>query len=310
MPGATHLTRSLEEAEALIARLMDEEVDVIFAGGGDGTIVQIINSVMREAARRGTQAQDLPMLSILPFGTGNALASHLELDSALRDLARIQNGAPTEVQRLNLLRCGGQLSPFAGMGVDAMIVNDYNDLKKSVQGKPMGKMLTGLRGYFASIFGRTLPRALDPRFHFPQVSIINQGARAYRVDQSGRRVEAYEPGDVLYQGPALVAAASTVHCYGFNLRLFPFAQQHRERFHLRLYSGGPLEPALHIPHIFAGTFRSDHLHDFLAQDVVMRFDEKMPVQIGGDAHGWEKEMHISLSPDPLPVLTPQRKLLN
>lgn len=250
------------------------------------------------------------MMGILPFGTGNALAGHLEIDSALSDLAQIQHGAPTRLQGLPLLRCNGRLSFFAGVGADAMIVNDYDALKDAVRGKPIERMVTGLGGYFASIFARTLPRALNPRFHFSQIEIINRGERAWRLDPDGRRVQAYERGERLYSGPAMVAAASTVSCFGFNLKAFPFAQAAPDRFHLRLYSGGPLEAALHIPQIFAGTFRSPHLHDFLAQELQLHMDAPSPLQIGGDAHGWEQSLHLQLAPEPLPILSPQRRLLH
>lgn len=296
-----HLSRSEEEASAIIGELLDRETDVIFAGGGDGTINQLINTLRRQLRAHGLPMMRGPLVGLLPFGTGNALSNYFKVGNPYTDVGRLASGAPMKVQTLRMMECDDELFPFAGMGVDGAILNDYIDLKRRASGTPLQPLCTGLSGYMISLWSRSIPRALNPRIPMPNMRMWNAGRRAYRVDPEGRRIEAFEPGELMYEGRSLIAAASTIRNYGFDLRLFPFADADVTRFHVRMYSGKVIVPASRIHRIFDGTFQAKGLHDFLADSVRMEMDEPAPFQLAGDARGWRQALTLSMSDETVPV---------
>jgi diacylglycerol kinase family enzyme len=296
------MSYSEEEADEIIADLLDSETDVIFAGGGDGTINRLINTLRRELAVRGLSLMQGPMIGLLPLGTGNALANYFSVGNPYTDVGRLSSGAPLRVHPLRMLETEGELAPFAGMGVDGAILNDYIDLKKRAEGTPLQPICTGMSGYMISLWSKSIPRILNPRNPMPNLRVWNAGRRrAYSVDVDGRRSQTFEPGELMYEGRSLIAAASTITNYGFDLQLFPHADLDESRFHLRMYSGKAIVPASRIHRIFDGTFQAKGLHDFLADSIRVEMDDPAPFHIAGDARGWREELHLAMSPERVPV---------
>lgn len=62
---------------ALAAQAADNGVNTILAVGGDGTINEIVNGIVREF----TDISILPSLAVIPFGTGNDLARTINADN-------------------------------------------------------------------------------------------------------------------------------------------------------------------------------------------------------------------------------------
>lgn len=90
--------------------------EVLLVAGGDGTFTDALN------ADRGGAA-----LGYLPFGTGNALGSALGLSacSDYLDRVRRKSGQTVGVMLIN----GERKAFFASLGVDALTVRKYNELK-------------------------------------------------------------------------------------------------------------------------------------------------------------------------------------
>lgn len=65
-----HETLSKNDASALASKFTDKYVDVILSAGGDGTLHQIVNGVLkgRESERK------LPVIGVIPIGSGNDFA--------------------------------------------------------------------------------------------------------------------------------------------------------------------------------------------------------------------------------------------
>ncbi|MEL6178690.1 MAG: diacylglycerol kinase family protein, partial [Myxococcota bacterium] len=294
-----------DDADGIIKQLMAEGVDVLFAGGGDGTLLQTIRAMRRHRPAHSR----MPYLGLLPLGTGNALASHFDLGTALSQLTLAVHGAPAQVHHLRLLEVDGEHTPFAGVGVEAMIINDYNQLKGWAQRNHLGRWLTGLPGYLGATMLRTLPRWLFQQR--PQATIVNTSNRpAKRVALDGQCLGVVEPGEVIYAGPLTTAAASTTHCYGFNMRVFPLADWEPDRFQLRIYTGNGIDPLLKVPRLFDGSYTSPELFDVLADRVTIHLDKEAPLQVAGDAHGWKQSVTLALSPDVVPVWTPDTTQLH
>ena len=75
----------------------------------------------------------------------------------VEDILRARSGEISQAREVHLLDCEGKLAPFAGLGVDAAVLNDYVRLKDGLAGKKLQFAAAGGLGYFLSIVGRTIP---------------------------------------------------------------------------------------------------------------------------------------------------------
>jgi YegS/Rv2252/BmrU family lipid kinase len=74
-------TRTQYEGIAHARRAVDKRYDVILAAGGDGTLNHVINGVVEGRERY----RDLPVIGIIPLGSGNDFARGLNLHEQGRD---------------------------------------------------------------------------------------------------------------------------------------------------------------------------------------------------------------------------------
>ena len=74
-----YITRTLEEAENALKKIAKEEYDLVFTGGGDGTICHAITRLNELCVGKKE-----PLIGVLPLGTGNAISSFLETHVELR----------------------------------------------------------------------------------------------------------------------------------------------------------------------------------------------------------------------------------
>jgi hypothetical protein len=188
------------------------------------------------------------------------------------------------------------------VGIDAAALNDYNWLRTRL-GRRAGRLTSGLRGYGLAIALRTAPRQLLQRAP-AYCEILNTGNAAWRLDAAGDRVgRAIAPGELLYAGPCMMAAGSTVPYYGFKLRAFPFAGRRAGTLQVRVATRIPV-PALvlHAREIFSGEFQHPGLIDFEADRVEMSFDRPVPFQVGGDAEGYRDRVTLGIAPRSVELL--------
>jgi len=290
-PSSLFVSRSLDQGQFVARHIVNKGVDVVLCGGGDGTFCQVVSDVAALHPRK------MPSFGVLRLGTGNALASALDasgsnLDGLAADLARARRRDSDA--DLNLLRIEGRLSPFAGIGLDSLILSDYNSVKRSLAGTPLGGLVQGGPGYAAAIATRSLWRILLEEK--PEITIRNDGAPAQRIDILGRPVGRPVPrGAILFKGPVTIAAASTIPFYGLGLRLFPQADQRVDRFQLRVSNIDPLTVLPRLPSLFKGTFDSPEIHDFFCTAITIQSHRPHPLQVGGDEVGERSTMHIGMS---------------
>jgi len=294
-------TRTFEEARAVAETVVDRRYQTVFTGGGDGTFCGFFNEIWNVVERRRSSSPfavvRMPRFGVLKLGTGNSLAnltgaSSASGDGILDDVLRARANEVPGVVKLELLHCEGKRAPFAGIGIDAGILNNFVEVKHSAAKQPFGKAFAGGLGYAVAIAG-AIPKYLVNEL--PNIEVKTRSV-AYRVGPDGKPVgPAFAPGATLYTGPALVAAAGTVPCYGYNFKLFPFAGLRRGMMHLRI-ANVPIPKILPniYPGLWNGTWFPEGLHDFLAEDVEIHVDRKVPFQVGGDAEGYRSSARFSL----------------
>ena len=292
-----YLSRSPKDARRIAQAILSRGYDTVFCGGGDGTFIGFADEILSEAERAHTSA---PRFGVLKLGTGNGLAalvqaSALKDGGVVEDVRRAREGAVPGYRPLELLKVEGRRAQFAGLGLDAQLLNDYLGLKSKVQGTWGHWALTGSRGYALTVGLRTLPHALTRRLS-EQVEVRNAAdVPAYRLDASGQAVEEVAPGALLYRGPAMMVAASTIPFYGYALRMFPFAGRRPGHLHLRLGTVNPLSAVANLRAIWRGEWFPRTIHDFHAVAVSVQAARPMPLQIGGDAAGERTSVEFRMS---------------
>jgi diacylglycerol kinase family enzyme len=301
-PEDLFLSHCPEEAAEISDRVVARRYRTVFTGGGDGTFVSWVNRILDAGARRHVRP---PRFGVLALGTGNAVAEMVGATPRrhAEDLARFVAGQARGTRRLDLLTCEGRRTPFAGVGVDAALVNDYAWLKERLHGTPLQGLGLGAAGYGLAAAFRSAPRALlDRRPSYCE--IVNEGRSAWRLDEAGRRVGSpVAPGELLYAGPCMLAAASTVPYYGMGIRAFPFAHLAAGMMQLRVATEIAVPTLLlNLHRIWDGSFSHDGLLDFHAERVSIRFERPMPLQVGGDAEGWREELAFGMADQPVELV--------
>jgi diacylglycerol kinase family enzyme len=285
-------SRDHDDAHRIADAVVSRGFSTVFTGGGDGTFVSWVNHILDRAE---TRAEPAPRFGVLALGTGNAVAEMVGAGRPLDDLRRHLSGEVLPGRRLDLVTCEGRRTPFAGVGIDAAVLNDYNWLRTRL-GAKAGRLTSGLRGYGLAIALRSAPRQVFQRAP-AYCEIVNTGSPAWRLDPSGERVgRPVANGELLYAGPCMMAAGSTVPYYGFKLRAFPFAGRRAGTLQVRVATRIPV-PALVLRarKIFTGEFQHPGLLDFEADRVEMFFDRPVPFQVGGDAEGYREKVTLGIA---------------
>ena len=302
--GDLFVSESADHSRRIAEEIIRRGYGTALLGGGDGTFVRCLNDLVAAAERI-----DLPMprLGVLPLGTGNALGHFLELPSpSVRglqsELGRARDPGAQERQ-LGMLRVDGLLTPFAGTGLDSQILEDYRMTSRTLDALKIGALLASTVRYVLAVALCSVPRFVLRKL--PQVEVVNVGGPAYAVGPDGQPDPTPLPrGTVLYRGPCTLAGAATIPCFGFGVRIFPFAHLMRDKFQVRCTDASALEALTHLPAVLRGEYRSPSLHDFYCDAVEIHVERPVPMQIGGDVLGERRDfMHIEMAERPVRVLS-------
>ncbi|MFH1132234.1 MAG: diacylglycerol kinase family protein [Pseudomonadota bacterium] len=300
------LSYDLAQAKFIARQIVNRAYDVVFCGGGDGTFMRCTTDIME------LRPTKIPSFGILRLGTGNGLAetmgaSKKGVAGLVADLRQVR--VPTAFKPLPILRVEDQLMTFVGVGLDAMILEDYCAVKNSLGKTPLRAFSEGAFGYTLAIAGRSIRRCLfEPQ---PEVIVRNEGATTRRINLDGEPIgRPISKGEVIFHGPITVAAASTIPFYGLGLRLFPQANKCTDRFQLRVGNVSTPELLSQIPAIFRGEFQHKRVHDFLCTAISIHTPSRTPFQFGGDLAGQRRHVFINMTTVPGVVGPNHRSITN
>jgi diacylglycerol kinase family enzyme len=287
---ALFVSRSMEQSRFIARTIVNRGYDVVVCAGGDGTFSQCVTDLLALHPRR------IPAFGILRLGTGNALATTLGASEpdALGLAVDLHRASLPEAQiDLPLLRVEGRIAPFAGVGLDSLILEDYNRTR-ALLARACLRQLQGSAGYALSIATRSLWRFAFERW--PVLTVRNEGAPTQRIDLHGRAVgPLIGRGGVIFHGQAGIAAASTIPYYGLGLKLFPQARQRDDRFQLRLATMPAFEIVTRLPALFRGELDDPRIQDYHCSAVSIAVERPAALQIGGDEVGRRSQVQIGLT---------------
>lgn len=298
--GDLFVSRDLDEADRIAHTIVERGYRTVLTGGGDGTFVQMVTRIVRAAHAAHVKT---PRFGLLKLGTGNALAWVLGSQSprgkgVVADLGRLRTEGGS--RSLRLLEVAGLLTPFAGLGVDAICLDHYDQTKdllsRSRLTRPMAK---GAPAYLLTAVARSLPEfILRPH---PHVRVVNEGGPAVLMGPDDKVAARFEKGAVLFDGPSRLVCMSTIPYWGFGARIFPFADERDDRFSLRVADITSVEVARHIGALWKGSYRSPTIQDFLVERISIHHEEPMALQVGGDVVGKHRIVHAALA-EPIEVV--------
>ena len=302
---AVYDARTLEEARQQVRDALERGYHDIVCGGGDGTVVHILNSIREYVDEQNARLNGLgtdfreqmdrfrwPRIGILKLGTGNGWAFDVGSRKPLTAMKRMLEHVPT--RPFHLLESEHKVFHFSGLGYDAAVLNDYMIFKERFGKGLMAPWFKGLTGYITSLLCKSVPEHVGRQL--PQMRLTKGRGPVYAV-LGGDTIQplALGEGETLYEGPVSVTGAGTTHCYGYGMRAFPFASTLPGFFNLRVIRAGVLECLSHAPSIVRGRYRSPNFLDFLAQDVTLEFDRPMPMQIAGDSQGFRDQVRYQIA---------------
>jgi diacylglycerol kinase family enzyme len=308
--GDLFVSRSELDARRIAQAVIDRRYHTVFLGGGDGTFTGFVNEILNQVALRrphhpGLQA---PRFGVLKLGTGNSVAtlarsSSMRGDGILDDVLRARAGEVPGYRTLDLLMVEGKRAPFAGFGLDGKLLNDYLWVKRNVGKGLLAKVMAGGSGYFTSVAFKTVPYYLANSAQMECEVVNGRSSMAYRLGPDGLPVgKPIAPGEVLFKGPLMMAAAGTIPYYGFELKMFPFAAKRRGMMHLRLGTIPAVKILANLGGLWKGTWFPEGMHDFHCSEVTIRSDKPMPFQISGDAEGYRDEVQLKVAADPIELV--------
>ncbi|WP_460363541.1 diacylglycerol/lipid kinase family protein [Actinocorallia lasiicapitis] len=148
-------TQHRRHAIELAERAAREGYDLVIALGGDGTVNEVVNGLMRH----GEDALDRPALAVLPGGNANVFARALGLpNDPIRSLAAILGALRTRHFRtigLGHVRTPAEERYFtftAGIGLDAEVVHAVDLARRNEPGHKASNRLyvqSAVRQFFA-----------------------------------------------------------------------------------------------------------------------------------------------------------------
>lgn len=307
--GDLYLSRSELDARRIATQVLDKGYHTVFLGGGDGTLACFVNEILNQLeVRRRYHPVRAPRFGVLKLGTGNSLsylvnASGLRGEGILDDVLRARAGEVPGYKTIDLLSVEGKRAPFAGVGVDGQLLNDYMWMKRTFGKGVLSKVVSGGSGYFTSVAFKTVPHCLMGSSVVGAEVFNGKTSAAYRLGPDGLPVgEPIAPGGLIYRGNLMMAAASTIPFYGFALKMFPFAGKRRGMMNLRLGMLPTTKILANLPKLWAGTWHPEGLMDFHCADATIKFDRPMPFQIAGDAEGYREEIRFQVGPEPIEVV--------
>jgi diacylglycerol kinase family enzyme len=300
--GDLFLSRTIEDAEVFVRTIARRGYGQVFFGGGDGTLVTGL-SLLKQACAREQLA--MPAIGVLKLGTGNAMARTMGAQTAVVDASHVVKKGPMAQKPFELVEDeDGNLTPFAGMGYDGAVLNDYVWLKKKVKSSPLGRaVVESVWGYLGAMLFRTVPTEMRAA-RAPNVRVTSKSDAVMMVSTPEGDVERTIPaGSVLFEGKAPIISVGSIPFFGYGFTMFPFAGKKQGHFQLRIgHIPIPIILANLWPSVWKGAFRYPTLKDFLVKDVVIESDQELPYQLGGDARGHRKKLVFRAAAEPVPMI--------
>ncbi|MBO4454521.1 MAG: diacylglycerol kinase family lipid kinase [Paludibacteraceae bacterium] len=243
--------------------------DAVVAVGGDGTVNEVVRGLV--GAQHSTlNAQHSTALGIIPMGSGNGFARHLNIPiRPNKAIEMLNHSEPISVDyglannRLFVSTCG--------TGFDALVADNF-----------AGSSKRGFMTYLQNVLKEAF--AYQPQTYH----IVGDGL------------------DVTHK--AFLITFANANQWGYEALIAPKASVQDGKMDIMLMSSHAILGSASLAlRLFTGSIDDSHFMDTLrAREITLEREEKGPFHIDGDPVEMEKDIHIQIVPDGLKALVEKR----
>ena len=257
------------EAMELAQKAADNGAQLIVSVGGDGTVNEIVNGIMK--------SKNDPPLGIIPLGWANDFIKSTNIPSDIIEACKILINGKTKKIDIGLINNQIYFANICGIGFDAEVAQLANQMKSK---HPNLHILSAFVYVFA-----TVKKLLSP-FGYHNVKIKYDGQEIH--------------------SKILFIAISNGKFYGGRFKITPEAILDDGLLEIcTVAEMGRLKYLMSIPKVFKGTHESiKGINFYRAKEVVIQSSEPILAQVSGEVIEGQKEFTITLLPKSLKLIIP------
>jgi len=257
------------EAVELAQKAADKGIDLIVSIGGDGTVNEIVNGIMK--------SKNDPSLGIIPLGWANDFIKSTDIPSDIIEACKILIKGKTKKIDIGAINNQIYFANICGIGFDAEVALLANQMKSK---HPNLRILSAFVYVFA-----TVKKLLSP-FSYHNVKIKFDGQEIH--------------------SKILFIAISNGKIYGGRFKITPEAILDDGLLEICLVEEmGRFKYLSIIPKVFKGTHASiKGINFYRAKEVVIQSSEPVLAQVSGEVIEGQKEFNITLLPKRLKLIVP------
>ena len=257
------------EAIELARKAADKGIDLIVSIGGDGTVNEIVNGIMK--------SKNNPSLGIIPLGWANDFIKSTGIPSDIIEACKILIKGKTKKIDIGVINNQIYFANICGVGFDAEVAHLANQLKNR---HPNWNSLNAFVYVFA-----TVKKLLSPF-----------SCRNVKIKFDGQEIHS----------KILFIAVSNGKIYGGRFKITPEAILDDGLLEICLVEEmGRFKYLSIIPKVFKGTHASiKGINFYRAKEVAIQFSEPVLAQTSGEVIEGQKNYIITLLPKSLKLIVP------
>lgn len=257
------------EAIELARKAADKGMDLIVSIGGDGTVNEIVNGIMK--------SKNNPSLGIIPLGWANDFIKSVNIPSDITQACQILVQGKIKKIDIGVINSQIYFANICGVGFDAEVAQLANQMKSK---HPNLRILSAFVYVFA-----TVKKLLSP-FSYHNVKIKFNGQKIH--------------------SKILFIAISNGIFYGGRFKITPKAILDDGLLEICLVEEmGRFKYLSIIPKVFKGTHASiKGISFYRAKEVVIESSEIILAQVSGEVIEGQKKFTITLLPKSLKLIAP------
>ena len=257
------------EAVELAQRAADNGAELIVSVGGDGTVNEIVNGIMK--------SKNDPPLGIIPLGWANDFIKSTDIPSDTIEACKILVQGKIKEIDVGIINEKIYFANICGIGFDAEVARLANQMKSK---HPNLRILSAFVYVFASI------KKLLSAFSYHDVKIKFDGQEIHTK--------------------TLFIAISNGKFYGGRFKITPEAILDDGLLEVCVVEEmGRLKYLMSIPKVFRGTHESiKGINFYRAKEVLIQSSMPILAQVSGEVIEGQKEFTITLLPKSLKLIVP------
>ena len=263
------ITSHQGEAVELAQNAADNGAELIVSVGGDGTVNEIVNGIMK--------SKNDPSLGIIPLGWANDFIKSTDIPSDIIEACKILIKGKTKKIDVGAINNQIYFANICGIGFDAEVAHLANQLKNR---HPNWNTLSAYVYVFA-----TIKKLLSP-FSYHEVKIKFDGQEIH--------------------SKILFIAVGNGKIYGGRFKITPEAVLDDGLLEVCVVEEmGRFKYLSIIPKVFKGTHESiKGINFYRAKEVVIQSSEPVLAQVSGEVIEGQKEFNITILPKSLKLIVP------